>query len=140
MINVIIRRYNRRRHRIDFALSVRLRRDNVWNQSDDDFRNITLDVIQSDVYFFHVNDICFLTINVDNKTSTRWKRNNDVETSISSINLLRNKLLILLMRCSLQLFKNFFFKVVRIFMKTSRRFMNDDITSIRAEIFYAFKW
>jgi hypothetical protein len=89
---------------------------------------------------FNVNDICFFTINVDNKTSTRWKKNNDVETSISSINLLRDKLLISLMKCSLRFFKKNFFKIVRILVKKSRRFMNDDITLIRAENFYAFKW
>jgi hypothetical protein len=89
--------------------------------------------------FFSVNDICFFTINVDNKTSTRWKKNNHVETSISSINLLRSKLLISLRRCSLRLFKKSSFKVVRIFVKTSRRFMNDDITSIRAENLYVFQ-
>jgi hypothetical protein len=89
--------------------------------------------------FFSVNDICFFTINVDNKTSTRWKRNNDVETSISSINLLRSKLLIFLMKCSLRLFKKSFFKIVRIFMKTSRRSMSDDITLIRAENLYVFQ-
>jgi hypothetical protein len=52
LIDVIIRRYNRRRRRVDFALRVRLRRDSVENQSDDDFRNIALDVVQSDVNFF----------------------------------------------------------------------------------------
>jgi hypothetical protein len=90
--------------------------------------------------FFSVNDICSFTINVVSKISTRWKRNSDVETSISSINLLRSKLLISLMKRFLRLFKKNFFKVVRIFVKTSRRFMNDDITSIRAENLYVFKW
>jgi hypothetical protein len=89
--------------------------------------------------FFSVNDICFFTINVDNKTSIRWKKNNDVETSISSINLLRSKLLISLIKCSLRLFKKNSFKVVCIFVKTSRRLMSDDITSIRAENLYVFK-
>jgi hypothetical protein len=89
--------------------------------------------------FFSVSDICLFTINVDSKTSTRWKRNSDVETSISSINLLRSKLLISLMRCSLRLFKKNSFKVVRIFVKTSRRFMSDDITSIRAENLFVFQ-
>jgi ABC-type multidrug transport system permease subunit len=88
---------------------------------------------------FSVSDICFFMINVDNKTFKRWRRNNDVETSISSINLLRSKLLISLMRCSLRFFKKNFFKIVRIFVKTSRHLMNDDITSIRAENFYVFK-
>ncbi len=88
---------------------------------------------------FSVNDICFFTINVDNKTSTRWRKNNDVETSISSINLLRSKLLISLMKCSLRLFKENSFKIVRIFVKTSRRFMSDNITLIRAENLYVFQ-
>jgi hypothetical protein len=52
LIDVIIRRYNRRRRRVDFALSVRLRHDSVEDQSDDDFRRIAFDVVQSDVYFF----------------------------------------------------------------------------------------
>jgi hypothetical protein len=52
LIDVITRRYNRRRRRVDFALSVRFRRDNVKDQSDDAFRHIALDVVQSDVYFF----------------------------------------------------------------------------------------
>jgi hypothetical protein len=52
LIDVIIRRYNRRRRRVDFALSARLCRDSVEDQSDDDFRRIALDVVQSDVYFF----------------------------------------------------------------------------------------
>jgi hypothetical protein len=89
--------------------------------------------------FFSVNDICCFTINVDNKTSTRWRKNNDVETSISSINLLRSKLLISLMRCFLSFFKENSFKVDRIFVKTSRRLMSDDITSIRVENLYVFK-
>jgi hypothetical protein len=87
---------------------------------------------------FSVNDICFFTMNVNNKTSTHWKKNIDAETSISSINLLRNKLLISLMRCSLRLFKKNFFKIVFIFVKTSRGFMSDDITSIHAENLYVF--
>jgi hypothetical protein len=89
--------------------------------------------------FFSVNDICFFTINVDSKTSTRWRRDSDAETSISSINLLRSKLLISLMRCSLRFFKKNSFKVVRTFVKTSRRLMSDDITSIRAENLYVFQ-
>ncbi len=89
--------------------------------------------------FFSVNDICSFTINVDSKTSTRWKRDNDAETSISSIHLLRSKLLISLMKCSLRLFKKNSFKIVRIFVRTSRRFISDDITLIRAENFYVFK-
>jgi hypothetical protein len=89
--------------------------------------------------FFSVNDIYLFTINVDSKTSTRWRKNNDAETSISSINLLRSKLLTSLMRCTLRLFKKNFFKVVRILVKTSRRFMSDDITSICAKNVYVFK-
>ncbi len=88
---------------------------------------------------FSVSDICLSTINVDSKTSTRWRRNNDVETSISSIDLLRSKLLISSVRCSLRLFKKSSFKVVRILVKTSRRLMSDDITSIRAENLYVFQ-
>ncbi len=88
---------------------------------------------------FSVSDICFFTINVDSKTSTRWRRDSDVETSISSIDLLRSKLLISSVRCSLRLFKKNSFKVVRILVKTSRRFMSDDITSIRAENLYVFQ-
>ncbi len=88
---------------------------------------------------FSVSDICLSMINVDSKTSTRWKRDSDVETSISSINLLRSKLLISSVRCSLRLFKENSFKVVRIFVRTSRRFMSDDITSIRAENLYVFQ-
>jgi hypothetical protein len=83
--------------------------------------------------FFRVNDICFFTINVNNKTSTRWRQNNDVETSISSINLLRSKLLISLMKCALRLFKKNFFKIVYIFVRTSKRFMSDIITSTRVK-------
>ncbi len=52
LIDVIIQRYNRRRHRIDFALNVRFHRDSVKDQNDDDFRRIALDVVQSDVYLF----------------------------------------------------------------------------------------
>jgi hypothetical protein len=52
LIDVIIRCYNHRRRRVDFALRARLRRDSVKDQSDDDFRSIALDVIQFDVYFF----------------------------------------------------------------------------------------
>jgi hypothetical protein len=52
LIDVIIRRYNRRRRRVDFALSARLRHDNVKDQSDDDFRRIAFDVVQFNVYFF----------------------------------------------------------------------------------------
>ncbi len=52
LIDVVIRRYNRRRRRVDFALSVRLRRDDVRDQSDDDFRDITLNVVQFIVYLF----------------------------------------------------------------------------------------
>ncbi len=88
--------------------------------------------------FFNVSVICFFTINVDNKTSTRWRRDSDVETSISSINLLRSKLLISFVRCFLRLFKENFFKIVRILVRTSRRLMNDDITSIRAENLFWF--
>ncbi len=88
---------------------------------------------------FSVSDICLSTINVDSKTSTRWKRDSDVETSISSIDLLRSKLLISSMKCSLRLFKKNSFKVVRIFVRTSRRLMSDDITSIRAENLYVFQ-
>jgi hypothetical protein len=39
----------------------------------------------------------------------------------------------------LRLFKENSFKVVRIFVRTSRRLMSDDITSIRAENLYVFK-
>jgi hypothetical protein len=39
----------------------------------------------------------------------------------------------------LRLFKKNSFKVVRILVKTSRRFMSDDITSIRAENLYVFQ-
>jgi hypothetical protein len=39
----------------------------------------------------------------------------------------------------LRLFKKSSFKVVRIFVRTSRRFMSDDITSIRAENLYVFQ-
>ncbi len=88
---------------------------------------------------FSVSDICSFTINIDNKTSTSWKKDSDAETSISSINLLRSKLLISLIKCSLRLFKENSFKVVRIFVRTSRRLMSDDITSIRAENLYVFK-
>jgi hypothetical protein len=42
-------------------------------------------------------------------------------------------------RCSLRLFKKSSFKVVRILVKTSRRLMSDDITSIRAENLYVFQ-
>jgi hypothetical protein len=52
LIDVIIQRYNRRRRRVDFALRARLRRDNIKDQSNDDFRNIALNVIQFDVYLF----------------------------------------------------------------------------------------
>jgi hypothetical protein len=88
--------------------------------------------------FFSVSVICLFTINVDNKTFTRWRRDNDVETSISSIDLLRSKLLISLVRCFLRLFRENFFRVVRTLVKTSRRLMNDDITSIRAENLFWF--
>jgi hypothetical protein len=47
-------------------------------------------------------------------------------------------LLISLVKCFLRLFKKSFFKVVRILVKTSRRLMSDDITSIRAENFFWF--
>ncbi len=133
LIDVILRRYNRRRRRIDFALSVCFRRDNVRNQNIMIFAILRSMLFNLMFIFFNVSDICSFTINVDSKTSTRWKRNSDVETSISSINLLRSKLLISLMKCSLRLFKKNSFKVVRILVKTSRRLMNDDITSIRAE-------
>jgi hypothetical protein len=43
------------------------------------------------------------------------------------------------MKCSLRLFKKNSFKVVRIFVRTSRRLMSDDITSIRAENLYVFQ-
>ncbi len=88
---------------------------------------------------FSVSDICLSTINVDSKTSTRWRKDSDVETSISSIDLLRSKLLISSVRCSLRLFKENSFKVVRILVRTSRRLMSDDITSIRAENLYVFQ-
>ncbi len=88
---------------------------------------------------FSVSDICLSTINVDSKTSTRWRRDSDVETSISSIDLLRSKLLISSVRCSLRLFKENSFKVVRILVRTSRRLMSNDITSIRAENLYVFQ-
>jgi hypothetical protein len=52
LIDDIIRRYDRRRRHVDFALRVRFRRDNIKDQNDDDFRCIALDVVQSDVYFF----------------------------------------------------------------------------------------
>jgi hypothetical protein len=39
----------------------------------------------------------------------------------------------------LRFFKKNSFKVVRIFVKTSRRLMSDDITSIRAENLYVFQ-
>jgi hypothetical protein len=42
-------------------------------------------------------------------------------------------------RCFLRFFKKSSFKVVRILVKTSRRFMSDDITSIRAENLYVFQ-
>jgi hypothetical protein len=41
-------------------------------------------------------------------------------------------------RCFLRLFKENFFKIVRILVRTSRRLMNDDITSIRAENLFWF--
>ncbi len=88
---------------------------------------------------FSVSDICLSTINVDSKTSTRWRKDSDVETSISSIDLLRSKLLISSVRCSLRLFKENSFKVVRILVRTSRRLMSNDITSIRAENLYVFQ-
>jgi hypothetical protein len=43
------------------------------------------------------------------------------------------------MKCSLRLFKENSFKIVRIFVKTSRRFMSDNITLIRAENLYVFQ-
>jgi hypothetical protein len=52
LIDIVIRRYSRRRRRVDFALSVRFHRDDVQDQNDDDFRDITLNVVQSIVYFF----------------------------------------------------------------------------------------
>jgi hypothetical protein len=39
----------------------------------------------------------------------------------------------------LRLFKKNFFKIVRIFVKTSRCLMSDDITSIRAKNLYVFR-
>ncbi len=60
LIDVIIRRYNRRRIRIDFALSVRFHHDNVKNQNNDDFHCIAFDVVQSDVYFFQRQRYLFL--------------------------------------------------------------------------------
>jgi hypothetical protein len=88
--------------------------------------------------FFIVIVICFFIINVDNKTLTRWKRNNDMNAFISSIDLSRRKLLIFLIMCFLRLLIKSSFNVVRILVKTSRRFMNDDITSIRAKDFCLF--
>ncbi len=88
--------------------------------------------------FFSVIVICFYIVNVDNKTLTRWRRNNDMNAFISSIDLSRRKLLISLIMCSLRLFIENFFNVVRIFVKTSRRLMSDDITSIRAKDFCLF--
>jgi hypothetical protein len=52
LIDVIIRRYNHRRRRVDIALRARFRCDNVEDQNDNDFRDIAFDVVQSDVYFF----------------------------------------------------------------------------------------
>ncbi len=52
LIDIIIQRYDRRRRHVDFALRVRFRRDDVKDKSDDNFRCITLDVVQFDVYFF----------------------------------------------------------------------------------------
>jgi hypothetical protein len=48
-------------------------------------------------------------------------------------------LLISSVRCSLRLFKENSFKVVRILVRTSRRLMSNDITSIRAENLYVFQ-
>jgi hypothetical protein len=99
------------------------------------FRSILFNLM---FIFFNVNEICFFIINVDSKTFTRWRNDSALKATISSINLSRKKLLISLMMCSLRLFKKNFFNVVRIFMKTSQRFINNDITSIRAKDFRVF--
>jgi hypothetical protein len=52
--------------------------------------------------------------------------------------LSRRKLLIFLIMCSLRLFIENSFNVVRILVRTSRRLMNDDITSIHAKNFCVF--
>ncbi len=83
--------------------------------------------------FFSVIVIYFFIVNVDNKTLTRWRKDSDMNAFISSIDLSRRKLLIFLIMCSLRLFIENSFNVVRIFVKTSRRLMSDDITSIRAK-------
>ncbi len=83
--------------------------------------------------FFSANEICSFIVNVESKTFTRWRSDSDLKTSISSIDLSRRKLLISLMMCSLRFFKKSSFNVVRILVRTSRRLMSDDITSIRAK-------
>ncbi len=88
--------------------------------------------------FFSVSVICLFTVNAGSKAPTRWRRDSDVETSISSIDLLRSKLLISLVRCFLRLFRESFFRVVRILVRTSRRPMDDGITSVRAENLFWF--
>ncbi len=53
LINIIIRRdRDRRRRRVYFALSARLRRDSVCCQNDNDFRCVALDIIQFNVHLF----------------------------------------------------------------------------------------
>jgi hypothetical protein len=88
--------------------------------------------------FFSVIVICLFIVNVDNKTLTHWRRDSDMNAFISSIDLSRKKLLIALIMYSLRLFIESSFNVVRILVKTSRRLMSDDITSIRAKDFCLF--
>ncbi len=84
--------------------------------------------------FLILNDICFFTISVDSKTFTRWKWNSYLNALITSIDLSRSEMFIFLIICFLQLFKKKIFKIVCIFMKTSRRFMNNDTASILTRI------
>ncbi len=88
---------------------------------------------------FSASDICPSTVNAGSKAPTRWRRDSDAEASISSIDLLRSKLLISSVRCSLRLFRESSSKVVRTPVETPRRPMGDGITPVRAEDLYAFQ-
>jgi hypothetical protein len=138
LIDVVVRRNDNRRC-VNFALSIRFRDRHVRCQNDDNLRRISFNIIQFVVYLFQRYRHLFLHRHVNNKTLTRWERNSDMNAFISSIDLSRRKLLIFLIMCSLRLFIESFFNVVRIFIKTSEHLINDDITSIHAKdlcVFY----
>jgi hypothetical protein len=81
---------------------------NRYNRNN--FRRVFFEIFNLLLTFFNVKKIFSFTMNVDNKIFTRWRKDSISNASISSIDLSRNKLMILLIKWFLRLFKEFFSK------------------------------